>query len=415
MTQAQKQTKEMSNHILASQKHQQTYWNSYFKNNKHATRLTEEFSGRVRNLGDVQAEALKKVQKPFAGWAMSIMFAGMALQRFSMSIYKFGTKAFQEISHSVEGTVTNTDMLQGSMKYLGFTVGQALEPVVAFLIPIIDKISEWVERNPKLTATITTLGIALGSIFMVGGMGVLAINGFIDLASKISLMGTSATVGGTNVTSLGTKLNNLGKALQPGSTLMTALGAGLAIAAVLRMFGKDWKNSTPTVGDWLTNLGMTTAAGFMIGGVPGALVGFVIGAVLMVSQEAIKSALKQIENFATAQQAIQEKFARGEILTAEEAYKINFKGTVLPSGYKDRMQEEYTKLLADLREGSDVWKEEQRRLEESMRATVRGEYAGSAYEQQYGSRNINIYGDITVTGDNSFNDLMNGIDSGVGI
>jgi methyl-accepting chemotaxis protein len=127
-------------------------------------------------------------QSPFAGWAMSIMFAGMALQRFSMSIYKFGTKAFQEISHSVEGTVTNVDMLQGSMKYLGFTIGQALEPTLSYLIPIVDRISDWVEANPKLVATLTTLGIVLGTVFMVGGMAKLALNGFLDMGSKIILL-----------------------------------------------------------------------------------------------------------------------------------------------------------------------------------------------------------------------------------
>jgi hypothetical protein len=136
-------------------------------------------------------------QFPFAGWAMSIMFAGMALQRMSMSLYKFGTKAFQEISHSVEGTVTNTDMLQGSMKYLGFTVGQALEPVVAFLIPIIDKISEWIERNPELTSGIIAWGGTFGALMMAGGSIKLATDGIAGLIEILKL---------TNWTKLGDKV-----------------------------------------------------------------------------------------------------------------------------------------------------------------------------------------------------------------
>jgi hypothetical protein len=147
--------------------------------------LNKELQTSKRNLEGL-GNKMKKQTTPFAGWAMSIMFAGMALQRFSMSIYKFGTKAFQEISHSVEGTVTNTDRLEGSMKYLGFTVGQALEPLLGILIPIIDRIADWTEANPKLVATLTALGIALGTLFMVGGMMKLAINGFKDLYAIMS-------------------------------------------------------------------------------------------------------------------------------------------------------------------------------------------------------------------------------------
>lgn len=128
--------------------------------------------------------------RAFAGYAMSIMFAGMALQRLSMSLYKWGTKAFQEINHSVEGTVTNTDLLEGSMKYLGFTIGQSLEPMIGWLVPIIEKLSEWVEANPEIAEGITSWGIGLGTLFMVGGSGALAINGFADLYSKIKMSNT---------------------------------------------------------------------------------------------------------------------------------------------------------------------------------------------------------------------------------
>lgn len=119
---------------------------------------------------------------PFAGYAMSIMFFGMALERIFTQIWKFGTKAFNDIQHSVEGTVTQSDMLEGSMKFLGYTIGQALEPVLMWLIPIIDAISDWVDKNPELTATLITLGITLGALFAVGGAMNLAVNGFRDLS-----------------------------------------------------------------------------------------------------------------------------------------------------------------------------------------------------------------------------------------
>jgi hypothetical protein len=144
------------------------------------------------------SKELKGVTVPFAGYAMSIMFFGMALQKTFSAVTKFGTKAFQDIQHSVIGTVTQTDMLEGSMKFLGYTIGQALEPMVSYLIPIIDNISDWVDKNPELTSGIVGIGIALGAIFAIGGSGILALNGFKEL--KTILTGTDWSTIGSNIT-----------------------------------------------------------------------------------------------------------------------------------------------------------------------------------------------------------------------
>ena len=150
--------------------------------------------------------------KPFQGWAMSLMFAGMALQRMSQTIYKFGTKAFQEISHSVEGTVTNTDMLEGSMKYLGFTIGQALEPMIAFLIPIVDNISQWVETHPALTRWGVALLAIVGTLAMVGGALRLAIaNGLVPF---LAIIGIKVPTAAAMFTALKTEIIATGVALK---------------------------------------------------------------------------------------------------------------------------------------------------------------------------------------------------------
>lgn len=143
-------------------------------------------SKETQNLNKNLDKTKKKIEQvPFAGYAMSIMFAGMALQSMSMSLYKWGTKAFQEISHSVEGTITNTDLLEGSMKYLGFTIGQALEPTIGLLIPIIDMISAWTEKNPELTKGLIVIGAVLGTLLFVGGSLKLAFDGFAGLLLKL--------------------------------------------------------------------------------------------------------------------------------------------------------------------------------------------------------------------------------------
>lgn len=186
-----------------------------------------------QNVYDAQQKLNRSLKgAPFQGWAMSLMFAGMALQRISQSIYKFGTKAFQEISHSVEGTVTQTDMLEGSMKYLGFTIGQALEPVVSFLIPIIDAISQWTEENPKLVAFgIVLMGI-VGTLAMVGGSARLAwTNGLQPFVAMFAKGGAFSAVS-SSLSGVVTALGGIG----------VALGVLAAIVIVL-------------IALWKTNLG----------------------------------------------------------------------------------------------------------------------------------------------------------------
>jgi hypothetical protein len=145
----------------------------------------------------------------FAGFAMSIMFFGMALQRIFDTIWKQGTKTFQDVMHSVEGTVTQFDILNGSIAYLQFNIGQALEPIVALLVPIIDAMSEWINQHPELFKWIVIIGGVLGALFTVGGAGVLAINGFLDLGVKLGIFSTTATGAIMPTLSLGVALKAL--------------------------------------------------------------------------------------------------------------------------------------------------------------------------------------------------------------
>jgi len=165
------------------------------KSIKNADGTVKGFNKNLDNFNKAQGKldkVLKRNRVQFAGWALSIMFFGMALQRVFGQVWKSGTKTFQDVMHSVEGTTTQFDMLNGSMKYLGFSVGEALEPLAAILIPIVDEITDWVRANPEITRGIIAWGIALGTIFTVGGAGVLAINGFRDLKALISGANTNA-------------------------------------------------------------------------------------------------------------------------------------------------------------------------------------------------------------------------------
>jgi hypothetical protein len=116
----------------------------------------------------------------FQGWALSIMFAGQAVKNAMMQIWTSSQKTFQDVMHSTEGTVTGFDMLDGSMKYLGFTIGQALEPIAMWLVPIIDMVANWVSENEGLVRTLFVVLTVFGTIASIVGFAVLAVAGFVE-------------------------------------------------------------------------------------------------------------------------------------------------------------------------------------------------------------------------------------------
>jgi hypothetical protein len=169
-----------------------TQYNKALTRNEKFARQSEDSFNRLNRLLDKTSN--KTV--PFAGWAMSLMFLGMALQRVFDTIWKSSTKTFQDAMHSVEGTVTQFDILNGSVAYLQFNIGNALEPIVSFLIPIIDKVSDWVNQNEGLvTLGMTILGIS-AAVFAVGGSFKLAIDGLSGFLLKLGLIKTEIALMG---------------------------------------------------------------------------------------------------------------------------------------------------------------------------------------------------------------------------
>lgn len=129
---------------------------------------------------------IRAAKGAFLGWGLSVMFFGMAMKRVFDSIWKAASKTFNDVIHSTEGAITSFDLLEGSLKYLQFTIGEALEPVVAYLIPIIDAIQQWASDHPKLTAAIVAGGVALGGFLMVLGQVALGIQfGIMPIISSL--------------------------------------------------------------------------------------------------------------------------------------------------------------------------------------------------------------------------------------
>ena len=203
--------KEMSNVLLANQKNMTNFWDNYMSSVKGAKRITED---------------LGKSTKKFSMWALGVMFFGQALKRVFGSIAKSGIRVFQDVMHSVQGTVTNFDLLKGSLLFLSFSIGQALEPMIRFLIPIIDLVSEWVTQNQTLAATIIAGGLAFGTLLAVVGSGVLA---FDSMAKAITRINTGLAA--ANMGTLGAFFTN-----------PVTLSVITALAALAVVSWATWKN-----------------------------------------------------------------------------------------------------------------------------------------------------------------------------
>lgn len=182
--------------VLQNQKSQQTYWNQYFKNVKGARQITrKELSG---------------VKKGFDSASLGILFFGLAIKRVFDLISKSGIATFREVVSSTEGAVSEFDRLEGSLKFLQFTIGQALEPFVALIIPIVDAVGEWVSQNQKLAAgLLITIGV-LGNLLFLAATLKLGLGALLPALKSLGVVAAKA-----------------------GSALVSALGAPVIAAIVL--------------------------------------------------------------------------------------------------------------------------------------------------------------------------------------
>lgn len=148
-------------------------------------KFQKDFFTDLDDLLDDVDKGIKKSRPEFQSWALSLMFAGMALKNMASSVMTWGTKAFDDVSHSIIGTITANDRLQGSMLYLGYVVGEAFQPILESLIPIVNSVSNWVSDNDELVAGMEALALIIGGTAGVVGALVLAKSGVQSFADKI--------------------------------------------------------------------------------------------------------------------------------------------------------------------------------------------------------------------------------------
>lgn len=121
----------------------------------------------------------------FQGWALSILFAGMIIERTFTNILKSTLNTFLKITEGTTETSRGIIRLKAEWEFLKFTVGkaiaQALAPLIPYLVKIIQAIVQWVQKHPKLTAAIIFGAIALGLFFILVGQLVLGLAGLIGM------------------------------------------------------------------------------------------------------------------------------------------------------------------------------------------------------------------------------------------
>jgi len=90
--------------------------------------------------------------KQFPGHLLSIMFAGMAIQRVMSRVWRSTTNAFVQIMQSAGNTGTALNKLNLYWEYFKFVVGsalnKALQPLLPWIIKIINGFAKFIAQHP---------------------------------------------------------------------------------------------------------------------------------------------------------------------------------------------------------------------------------------------------------------------------
>lgn len=146
---------------------------------------------------------LAKLKNDFDGSAMSVMFFGMAIKHTFQSIMNATVNTFTSIAQDLNENSVAISKLSANWMFLKFTVGDAIGSVIRQILPtitpIIQGISDWVERHKKLVGWITITGIILGGLMMTYGVLKLGIMGVIGTTANFinKLYGLNAVLGMT--------------------------------------------------------------------------------------------------------------------------------------------------------------------------------------------------------------------------
>lgn len=232
---------------------------------------------QLRSLGLDASNVRATFQMEFLG----IMFLGMQIQKTFSAMAKSAVSSFMKATEATTSSGQAVNALTASWELLKFSLGSAiatvLELLLPYLIPIITAISDWVQRNEKLSGGLILAGIALGGFLFLVGQMVLGVSSLLQGLSKV--VGWFASTG-TAADKAGSKVGGFTNLLKG---LALAAAVGFAISFVM----DAWKVLTTdgsTLWDYTKVVGKAVIAGalfgFVFGGLPGAVIGAAIGALI---------------------------------------------------------------------------------------------------------------------------------------
>ena len=117
----------------------------------------------------------------FQMWALSVMFFGMMLVRTFSGIMNAAMTTFTKLTQGQTEAAAAMQRLGVGIEFLKFSLGNAiataLEPLIPIIMNIIMTITDWVDQNPELVATIISLGLTLGIVLLMFGQLYLGMQG----------------------------------------------------------------------------------------------------------------------------------------------------------------------------------------------------------------------------------------------
>lgn len=245
----------------------------------------------IENTKKAHAKAFNEMRGEVLSFGLSTLFTNMAIKRTLMNIAQQSMSTYNKLNVNTELANNATNKLNMTLDYLKYIIGEsistALESMLPFLTSVIDSVSEWIEKNPKLIGDLLIWGIVITTVLMaIGqlGLGLLGIISALKLVGIVNAAGIFGGIGGAAVGATGLVsglLTVLGKL-----TGIVAIPIGITVTVsfikktVEAMEKGDIKNTIwGSIKSILMGAITGGTIGFAIGGPAGAIAGSIIGTI----------------------------------------------------------------------------------------------------------------------------------------
>lgn len=218
-----------------------------------------------------QEKSLSRLGNTFSMEYLGILFFGMQIKALFEGVARSTVASFMKISEGATSQGQAVNALNATWELLKFSIGSAigtvLEGLLPVILPIIESITDWIQRNEKLVGWFIIIAIVVGTVLMVFGSLVIGIEAIGNAIVKL-ISGTSS-------------LNALGKAINgvKFGTMLTGFSALLVwilvVLAAVYVLVKLWKANFGRIQEFTK--GALDSIGIMLGALGEFIVGIFTG------------------------------------------------------------------------------------------------------------------------------------------